>query len=285
MEEHYIDFRRERDFGQVFNDTFAFLKQEYKRLGKVLLFYVIPLLVITSIFSTVIQYRNLAGIFSQNPGNMLGSNMAMILINLLISVVAQTIMAGGIYGYISLYVEKGRDGFSLGDVWDKITRFFWPIIFTSIVVGLIVVAGAIFFIIPGIYLAVSLSLILFIVVHEQDGLGYSFSRSFELTRIQWWWTFLLIIVVYVLVIILIYILAIPTTIIMSVYGLHAITQSASIPEGITITLIVLNVLTNILGTVLYVIPYTALSFQYFNLVEIKESPSLMDKIDEINEDE
>ena len=285
MEEHYIDFRHERDFGQIFNDTFAFLKQEYKRLGKVLLFYVVPLLAITSIFSTIIQYRNLTGIFSQGTGNMFRNNLAMYLISLLITVVAQTILAGGIYGYISLYVDKGRDGFSLGDVWDKITKFFWPIIFTNIVVGLVVIAGTVFFIVPGIYLAVSLSLIIFIVMHEQDSLGYSFSRSFELTRIQWWWTFLLIIVVYVLVIILIYILAVPAYVIMAIYGINTLAHSAAFPESIKIILIVLNVLTTILGTVLYVIPYTAIAFQYFNLVEIKESPSLMDKIDEIKKDE
>ena len=284
MKEHYIDFERERDFGQIFNDTFAFLKQEYKRLGRVLIFYIIPLLTITAIFSTLLQYRNQTGIFSQDPQFFLGNNMTMILINLLVSLVAQSIMASGIYGYISLYVEKGRNGFSPSDVWNKFTRVFLPVIFTSIIVSLIVVAGTLLFIIPGIYLAVSLSIILLIVVHEQDSLGYSLTRSFDLTRIQWWWTFLLIIVVYVLAIILIYILAIPTSVITDIYGISTIT-SASVPERIKITLVILNVLTNILGTVLYVIPYTALSFQYFNLAKKKEGPSAMDKIDEINEDE
>ena len=169
-------------------------------------------------------------------------------------------------------------------MWNKFTRVFLSVIFTSIIVSLIVVAGTLLFIIPGIYLAVSLSIILLIVVHEQDSLGYSLTRSFDLTRIQWWWTFLLIIVVYVLAIILIYILAIPTSVITDIYGISTIT-SVSVPERIKITLVILNVLTNIFGTVLYVIPYTALSFQYFNLAKKKEGPSAMDKIDEINEDE
>ena len=72
---------------------------------------------------------------------------------------------------------------------------------------------------------------------------------------------------------------------MAIYGINTLAHSAAFPESIKIILIVLNVLTTILGTVLYVIPYTAIAFQYFNLVEIKESPSLMDKIDEIKKDE
>ncbi len=284
-EEQHIDFRRNRDFGEIFNDTFIFLKQEYKKLGKIILFYIIPPLVVTSVLSTVIQYNNSAGLFSQNPQDLLGVNMTLLVINLLISVVGQTIMACGIYGYISLYVETGPDGFSMSDVWNKITQFFMPVIFTNIVVLLVVIAGTIFFIIPGIYLAVSLSLILFIVVHEQDGLGYSFTRSFVLTRIKWWWTFLLIIVFYALVLILIYTIALPETIIMEKYGIHAITASATIPEGITTTLITLNILINILGTILYIIPYTALAFQYFNLVEIRESNSSTNRTDETDKDE
>lgn len=49
MTKFKIDFRQQRDFGEVLNATFAFLRLNVGKLGKALLYYVCPFLIIQGI--------------------------------------------------------------------------------------------------------------------------------------------------------------------------------------------------------------------------------------------
>ena len=47
-----INLRKKREFGEVFNATILFLKQEYKLLGKAFLYYVLPVSIVIAILSS-----------------------------------------------------------------------------------------------------------------------------------------------------------------------------------------------------------------------------------------
>ncbi len=288
MEKEYINFKEERDFGQVLNATFQFIGQEFKPLGQVILIYVLPFIILASVVTGVFINNtfNWARLI-QDPesfaevGNIIGGAGGVWILSML----SYLFLLLGVYSYISLYVEKGRGNFQKEDVWKKMTQNILPVVGTGIVVGLLVVIGFAFCIVPGIYFAVSLSMIFIIIIYEKQSFGDAFSRSFQLTKLQWWWTLLLLIVVTIITSVLSGIVSFPVGINAIIQGLHAV-QEGDMPTDFfgpfgTAYLVIAN----IISYLLYIIIYVAISFQYFNLVEISEKPSLAERIAAINKEE
>ena len=54
MEKTHINFKQERDFGEVFSATFAFIGQEFKMLGKAVVYFVIPIFFVAAILLVLI---------------------------------------------------------------------------------------------------------------------------------------------------------------------------------------------------------------------------------------
>jgi hypothetical protein len=52
MENNRIELYKQREFGDVFNATFAFIKQEIKPLGRAILVYILPFVLIQGIISS-----------------------------------------------------------------------------------------------------------------------------------------------------------------------------------------------------------------------------------------
>ena len=60
----------------------------------------------------------------------------------LIALLAANIMLTAIvYSYVFLYVEKGKAGFAIEEVWHTATRNFFKIFITSIIAGILIVFG------------------------------------------------------------------------------------------------------------------------------------------------
>ncbi len=285
MKKDYINFKEERDFGQVLNATFQFIGQEFKPLGQVILFYVLPFIILASVVTGVFINNtfNWARLIEDPEsfaeiGNMIGGAGGVWILSML----SYLFLMLGVYCYISLYVEKGRGNFQKEDVWKKMSQNILPVIGTGIVVGLLVVIGFAFCIIPGIYFAVSLSMIFILLIHEKLSFGDAFSKSFQLTKLQWWWTLLLLIVLTIITSILSGIVSFPVGINAVIQGLHAV-QEGDMPGNFfgpfgTAYLVIANIISYLLYSIIYV----AIAFQYFNLIEISEKPSLAERIAAIN---
>jgi hypothetical protein len=285
METNYIKLRQERDFGEVFNATFMFLKQEYKGLGKVLLYYTLPLVLLTALASAL--YQSKVGKVAFDPAQMgdpvtfLHNFLQYYLLLMFMYLLSHTMLLSTLYGYMALYQEKGREGFTLDDVLKRILKLFVPVFFGGILCGIILFLGLMLCILPGIYLGVSLSLIFISLAVEQKGFGSAFGRTFELTHTGWWWTLLLIIVVYLIVMVISMILSVPAMVAGFSTALHQVSQGGGTPQLFSPFFIAYTAIISVISTFLYLIPQTALAFQYFSLVEKKEKPTLLNKIDEI----
>lgn len=295
MEQAPINFKQERDFGEIFSATFAFIGQEIKPLGKAILYYVLPVLLIASIllvFLGIEQQKMMQEVTGgdpyalSNPFSMMSSMFSYMLLLMVIYAVAFTTLKCTIYGYVKLYNEKGKDGFGLSDVWNEIMRFFFPVLGTSILVGFLVGIGFALCLIPGIYLGISLSIIYMALLFEGKGFGNAFSRSFDLTKQKWWLTFGLIIVSYLMIYMITMIFSIPGMIL----GLKPLLSNLKNMEDISsfsfsTGYYVINSITNLVMYILFTIPALILAFHYYSLVEMKDKPSLLNKIDDIESNE
>ncbi len=55
MNPQKIEFQRYRDFGQIINATFEFLRENFKQLAKAVIFLVGPFILLTGIFGGLYQ--------------------------------------------------------------------------------------------------------------------------------------------------------------------------------------------------------------------------------------
>jgi hypothetical protein len=295
MEQAEINFKQERDFGEIFSATFAFIGQEIKRLGTAMLYFVLPVLLLAAIIMVLFgaeQQKITQEVTGgdpyaiSNPFSMMGGMFTYMLLLMFVYALAFTMLKCTIYGYIKLYNEKGRDGFGLSEIWSEIMRYFFPVLGTSIVVGLLVGFGFVFCILPGIYLGVSLSIIYVALLFEGKGFGNAFSRSFDLTKQKWWLTLGLIIVSYLMIYMIAMIFSIPAMIAGVAPMIHNL-KNLEQPEPIVFSTAyyVLNSITYLITYILLAIPAIILAFHYFSLVELKDKPSLIEKIDQIESNE
>ena len=211
METEKIELRQERDFGQVFNAAFAFLKQELKPFCIALLTFVLPVMLLMGIGFAVI-YSSMFGMIKAQPTR----NSAEFLVKffgsfgwiMLFALLAQSMLFLTVISYLKIYQRK-HDSPSISELSGEIFSNLFPVIVAMILGGIVIIIGTIFCILPGVYLGVSLSLFIIALIIEKDGIGNAFSRSFQLTHMQWWWTFLIIFVGGILFYVLYMILEIP----------------------------------------------------------------------------
>jgi hypothetical protein len=291
MENAPVNFKQQRDFGEVFNATFAFIGQEIKPLGKAVLYFVLPILIITAILQVFvgIEYQKFleaiqsnSAEIAANPFAAMGGIYKYLFFYMLVYLLSFSVLRCTIYAYIKNYVEKGKDQFTLADIWVDVKRFLLPVIGTSLLIGALIAIGFGFCLFPGIWLGVSLSLIYIAMVFEGKGMGDAFSRSFNLTKQSWWTTLAIILVCIIIVYILYLILSIPAMLL----GLKSLfTSFKNLSEGGTMNFstsyFIITGITSLISYILFSIPAIAISFQYFSLRETAERPSLNEKIEQI----
>jgi hypothetical protein len=269
-----------REFGDVLNASFRFLKNERKQLGKLLLQYFLPFLLIFSALQSFTQVKLmgfLKHIDAANPESALESYKSIltsptIISNYLFMVLIYTMLLGILYSYIYVYLKKGQGNFTLADVTPLLFGNSIKALGSIIVIYIISGIGLIFCIIPGIYLGISLSITTVALILERKGLGNAMSRSWNLVKTQWWYTLLIIIVGGIIVSVISQIISLPLTL-LTVTKTILSAKTGGFPDIPTWYYIAQGVVTLISTTL------------YFNLVEREERPSIIEKIDQLEKDE
>ncbi len=270
-----IHFKEVRDFGQLINATFTFIRQNGRQLAKSLLYFAGPIILIAYIFMSLMVGHVFQAI-SANAAP--GFSMIIYYLGLIIGfIVAYAMILTILHSFIKIYVEEGRENTSTERVWEVAKSYFGKIFGFQLLTGLIIFVGFMFFFIPGIYFMVSLSLIFIAGMHENLNFSDAFSRSIELVKNNWWQTFALMLVINFIIGLISQIFILPPYIAIFVLAFSGITEQAIMIVVLAFLLIYFFIL-----IFLYAVPFIALSFQYFSLVEKTEGHDLMQRINEID---
>ncbi len=215
------------DIGGVFEATTEIYKKCFGTVWIVALVLLVPAAIIVAI---------------------LGNEGILGLIGSLVQLVATAWLIGSVIRIVQDVEEDGQVDWSVGDILGSVTGRLVAIILLQIVVGILVGIGLIFFIIPGVILALMWAVSMPSLVVEGKGVFDSMSRSSELTKHN-----RMRILGIVVVVILIYV---------AIVILGAL-LTAAIPVVGIIALIVVGVLAY---------PYVAIisAVLYFRLVELKD---------------
>ncbi|MBK9099954.1 MAG: hypothetical protein IPM14_18030 [bacterium] len=180
---------------------------------------------------------------------------------------------------ILLFYKESETGvFEIDDVWKRVKKIFFPVFLTGIGYSFFVGLGFVFLIVPGIYLSITLSIIFIVRLEEEIGFFDAVSRCIKLIKDNWWFTFGFILVIGIIQGFLTYALYIPTYIMMFVTAFSGVDSESS---GLNRILYIITSIISSLGVILYSISTVAIAFHYYNLVERKEAPGLLEQIDQI----
>jgi hypothetical protein len=309
----FIQFARARDFSQKINATFAFLKQNFKSLSKSLLFIAGPsVLISVALMSSMIgDIFTLSQAGSANPEavtNMFTSTAfwMQLLVMMAFFMVTTVMTFSAINHYMVLYEERRSSNIDVATVWQRARSSFWSYVgafflfflllmavyFVLVLImvalaaisqimmffGILLVYATIF------YLGVCSSFTFFIMTYEKKNFIDSLTRSFRLINGEWWSSFGYYLIIYLVMSAVAMAFILPIYIVLIVIILNSVeTNSQVIPESIEWIFIVLFGGYYFLTVFLQLLPNVAVVFQYFNLVELKESRGLISQIESMGD--
>ena len=299
MEQQKIEFKRYRDFGQIINATFEFIKQNFGPLLKSLVFIVGPFLLITGIISgfyqkNVFSFNNLASLSS------IGVSMFFLIISAFFTV---QMMLSTVYSFVQIYLERTEFiPVHIEEVWEGVKKNFLKILGMTFSLGLmgiiaLILFGVItvvtinsgnpflvFFIfilfsIPVVFFLIKITLVYIISIYEGKGVIESIQRSFYLTKNRWWFTLGLMLVLSLIQGFMGFIFQLPEYIVMLVSMFNS--MDGSTVDGVTEVIILATSIISTVQYLMYAISFIAVAFYYFSLVEQKEAKGLLEKIESI----
>lgn len=285
-----IELRKTRDFGEKFNATFEFIRQNYKGFMPAVLFISVPLIligmVIISYYTYFVFINEATGMIgSTNPfaiWSMMGSFMGIALLAYLFIIVGYLINSSLVFNYLRIYsLRENPTNITVGELWNESKKDIGSIFVAGLLVVIVAGIGFMFLVIPGIYLMVTLSLILPILIFERKSIGDAFSRCFYLIKDKWWSTFGLIFIAAIIQWVMSLIFNIPNYVFSFLIGIYDVSTDffTDFSTWKKVVLILLGCVSVIGSTLLYCIGYIAIAFQYFNLVERREATGLMNQIE------
>lgn len=313
-------FNKLRDFSDVINGVYTFMSQEFKFLFKTIIYYSTLPIVVLGIMNSMIAQTSLAQLFTmfRSPLQVGNNNVSqpfdpyMILL-VVVTMLVSLLILGVILEYIKLYHQKGSNNFTVQDVGSHLAKDAWALIFYSLLMILLVIVGMlgiglVFGLLIGIlsaagggvvvgiltvvmglgmmvgmfYIMVPFSFILPIKLLEGGSFGTCLRKSFVFTKGNWWVTFGLLIVAMIVFYAGSVIFSLPQLIYAGAKGLTLV-QGEQLPEMNQIVLSFTSVLSTLGQYWLYPIVHLTIGVQYFNLKEKKENTSLIQRIQNISE--
>lgn len=286
MNDQKINFKRQREIGEILSDTFKFIRLEYKGLFTALMRNAaIPFLLLLgasgyyAATATDLSFITTGGIFSA----------AGFLVSLSFVGLAQVLYFGFMFGSILHYIKQYSENNGVVDqdsISQKVRSSLGGIIGLSILTALMLMVGLFLCFFPMVYLSVPLALVFSIYVFMNLGVGDSITESFSLVKNEWWSSFFTFVVIYVIVYLIGMVFQIPALI---YTFLKAFTQSQEVSGGDMSQIfdwiyITLSVVASAASYLFYGIIVIASAFVYFHLNEKKNQTGTFEQINTIGGD-
>ncbi len=268
MNPEIIQFKQERELGEILSVTFKFLRQNYKAAGKIFIKIVGPAFLLLIAAVTYYSWSTF-GTSIFGTGGLEGSDFILSFgLMILAYLLYVTTMTGTIYHIISSYINNnGR--ILPAEVTSGMKSDFGKLLVLTLVAWILIFAGMILFIIPGIYLFVPLSLTTATLVFRREGIMESISASFQLIKENWWMTFASLLCIALIVYLISLVFQLPA-IIFFLFRAFIVASEGSAANPADLLgpgYIFINIFTSTVQYIIYSITPVGVAFVYFNLNE------------------
>lgn len=307
----FIEFQKTRDFSNKLNATFEFFKQNFKSLAKCLLYFVGPPALVTSLligsvfgdYMTLVMAMTTGGGQTAFTDYLLSVNFWLAVgFAIVVGTITAVMMTSTVNNYVILYNTKKTNQIEIEEVWELVKKTFWmyfttllgyvlllvgaylvlllPVVALAQISGFMVFIMVVGFIIGIIYFFIATSLVFSVRGFERQSFFGSISRSMYLVRGKWWSTFGLMMIFSFIVSTISSFFILPWYVTFIISTLHNIEKgtNAAPSESNSMVAVISFSLYYLVYYVLSSLPQLGLIFQYFNLVERKESKGLMEQM-------
>ena len=269
-----------RSLSEIITATFNWLKQEIKPFLRAFAVLALPVIVVFVLLlkDFLMEYLyvadNMELMDTQATMMMLQRSMLTGLFGLLMGMWIQLFAVA----YMRVYQEHYRAGIfeavTVKEVFDVMRRKFWVFVGWSILFGVIVAAGLMFCMLPGIWFGISLMFGGYYVMMRDMKSGDALSASWRLVKGAWWLSFGNVVV-----------LSLITSVVSYVFGLPylIVTMGSAIGGGEpNVYAAVFTLLISYLGQYLLAnVMVVGIGMLFFSLIEDKEHLSMLDRIEEM----
>ncbi|MFN3385368.1 MAG: hypothetical protein ACK42Y_02135 [Candidatus Thermochlorobacter sp.] len=282
-----IELRKRRDFGEIISVTFSFFRQNFSRLSLVMLYIGLPLAVLSSITTTLLQNSLTDAQLSGDLSDIFTSFFSPYYqLSLVLTGLLYVGISGAVYSYILRYLSQVDFlNIQVQDVLKDTLSSAGMLLLTSFLLGLffllVAIPSAFLLFIPLLYLSIVLSPLLFIRYYEKKNFFEAFQRCFKLVPSEWWKVFGAVFVIGLIGYFIAIIFSFPSMIFAFVISFNSTSTEAS-SNTIYIISTILSVFSTFGSIVLYALTSICLAFIYFDLVERKEATGLLNRIDQIS---
>lgn len=283
MSKQPINFRRQRELGDVITDTFKFIRQEFKPLFKAIFKITGPVFVI--LLMAIGYYSYLGMDLLGNPflNDSPDINIEMYLIALFILFSSLLAFYVLLYNTVLQYIKSymANEGMvNNTEVFQGVKRNFAGMLGLLLLVGLMTGIGLLLCVLPGIYLWVPLALTPAIMVFGGDSVLDAIGNSFDLVKNNWWNTFFTLFVITLLVYIIGMIFQFP---LMVYFFIKTLTMSsegsvANPADLVDWVYVFFNVVSSLFQYLLSTIVVISTAFIYYSLDEKKNATGSYERI-------
>lgn len=288
--QNFVNFKKVRSLGDMLSDTSKFLRLEWQPFFVTIVkVAIVPVLIAIaaaiyflistgSVYGDILNVNDVESDFNFNFSGIFVPLLAFIFSY----IVAYALVTVASLSYVKSYI-KNKGIVNYGEIQNDTKEKFWPYVGLFFLIAIIVSIGMLFCFLPGIYLAVVLSLSICILIFQNVGVFDAINDAFTLIKDHWWETFGIIIVIQILVGVIGFVFELPITMYQGM-DMAEMLQSNDPTEffdvfsdPIYLTLVAFSYLVKF---VLYIISTIVSVFIYFDIREQK-NPTSDDIIDEI----
>ncbi|WP_040251004.1 glycerophosphoryl diester phosphodiesterase membrane domain-containing protein [Psychroserpens mesophilus] len=287
----FIELKKQREFGELLADTFAFIRNEFKPFFGALINISGPYVAL--FLFAMVFYMYIVG--DQFNFDLIQSNQFYSSPLKLISayglyfgtaILAYTFTTSTVLHYIKSYV-KHKGIVNVEEVKRDVYKYLWRFLGLSILKGLTIFISFLICCLPVFYFVVPMVVVLPILVFEEIGASDAYAKSFPLIKDEFWITLATILVFLIIYWVVSSVFAIPT--IIYTYAKMGIFSGeidpGSLDTFVDPVYIFLNVLSQFFQYILNVITIVGSAFIYFNLNERKYFSGTLERINSLGKSE
>jgi hypothetical protein len=280
-----IELLKPRDFGEIVNDTFIFIRQNFKPLLRYF-FIFCGFFLLAAAATALMQQFKVINILNNRGSNEYGSYSGgygrfgffgwEYMLEIFFLWLENTAVTVTVLCYMTLYRQKGNLVPETEEMWGYFKFFFWKIMGSTFVLSILLVIASVLCLVPGIYLSPIFALVAPIMVMENATFGYAFNQSFKLIKENWWVTFGALIIIIIVLYVASLVVVMPAAIVNGI-GLYT---SLTKGKSISIVATIITTLLSQIAHVFYILPVVTAGLCYFNLNESKEGTGLIERINQ-----
>ncbi len=279
-----IEFKKERDFSEIINVTFSFIKENFKSLFMAMLYIAGPFILLEGVLVTLFPLKDLEQL--RNSDELIGEVSLILGLGFVFLILFSLAMIAVVCQYIILYIEKGKGNFTLNELLLGVLNNIGTLFVSTILVGIATLIAFFLCILPSIFITPILSMIFIVQLYEKKNAFSAFSRCFSLVSSngsisfnKWGTLFGIIFIAGIVQSVMSYVITVPMYVVIMVQQITNAGQDSKDSTGIMMLYVAYYGISILLNAFLQSIGLIAVAFQYFSFKEQTDGTGLLSRIE------